>query len=343
MVFRMKHLFIFAFTAFALCASLPALAQDEVRDALRMDVQDIEPVTTPLAEPPVEPLAAPQAPAAEAVQEASPAKEPQEALHRPQLYDYAGAPVDPLCFLNNIGTGDVPVFPTENCEGEELSSDEKGAPLDEDKFVSSGYTMSLYDEESGQTHTSNGFVGYRAIGHVGPLGAGYEAVVVVENGGGTGIFTSVMLLEVIRDDVQETATFRQHELLATGDRCMGGYVNAKVIDGDLVFRLNTTMADMLGLVGDSERDILRTQAASELPYCAICCYGEVDFDREAFREIYFPEDRHKPDERDSDAAQCVEGLVALNVSNGQDTFNAAAFAVFVDEIEHTCLGRVESE
>ncbi|MCD8570032.1 MAG: hypothetical protein LRY76_00575 [Alphaproteobacteria bacterium] len=218
-------------------------------------------------------------------------------------------------------------------------SDGDAAPLDEKRFVSTGYKQEYVDPETDEVFTSHGLVGYRAIGHV----DGYEAVVQIENGGGSGTFTSVMLLETIRDDETETTTFRQHEVLSSGDRCMGGYSDARVEDGELYFTVNTTMADMFSLTGDRDREILKSEAARNLPFCAICCYAEAEFSTEEFRGVRFPETRMKPDESDNDAARCVENMVTLNVKHGHDYMGAEEFGTFIHELEHVCLGRMEGE
>ncbi len=268
----------------------------------------------------------------------------EEALHRPQLYDHNGAPVDPLCFIHNYGAEDAPVYPTQNCEWEGLASVGEEAPLDENRFVSTAYEDRYFDPETEETFISHGFIGYRAIGHIGTPDAGYEAVVVVENGGGSGIFSSIMLLETRFDEDTQSRVFARRQVLGTGDRCMGGYENANIKDGKLEFSINTTMGDMLRFAGNEERPILKSDAAGSLPYCSICCYAVAHFDENAdLLGVSFKPERMKPDEHDSEAAHCVEKLVALNVDHGQIYFPAADFEYFVREIEHVCLGRVEGE
>jgi len=267
-----------------------------------------------------------------------------EDIHKPQLYDYHGTPVDPLCFLNNIGTEDAPIYPTRFCQYEEIVNVGQSG-IDENKFVAVSYEESYYDPETEESFSSFGFIGYRAIGMVkGDDGNEYMALVLVENGGGSGTFSSIMLVDPVRDEAEKTLNFHHIETLSVGDRCMGGYKDAWVEDGELYFRVHTTMIDMLGLVGEPDREILRSEAARWLPGCASCCYAEVEYSTEEFRGVFFPKDRMKPDENNSEAARCIDELVDLNVTQAkQDYFGAEDFGFFVRELEHVCLGRVEGQ
>lgn len=266
--------------------------------------------------------------------------EEDAALHKPQLYDHNGAPVDPLCFLMNVGSEDEPVFPTVKCKWEELVGVDE-APLDPARFVGSAYTESFVDPETEEVHTYQGFTGYRAVGHVGAIDAGHEAVITIENGGGSGVFTTLSLLEMDKSEEGNTI-FREHQIIAGGDRCMGGIEDAYTKDEKLYYSQNTTMADMLHLSGDPEREILKSEIYETLPYCAVCCYAEVHFDEYGFTNISFPEDRHKPD-ADNIAGTCVENLVSFNAANGKTEFSPSEFDALVREIEHVCLGRMEGE
>lgn len=266
-----------------------------------------------------------------------------EDAHKPHLYDLDGTPVNPLCFLSNIGTEDAPIYPTTFCEGEDISSSGESV-LDEGRFVSTDYQSHYYDHETDETFTSQGFVGYRVIGQVDHKNNSYLAVVTLENGGGSGTFSSIMLLEPTINPDNDTRAFRQVEVLTYGDRCMNGYADAWVEDGELIYRVHSTMIDMLGFSGDPERAILKADAASSLPFCAACCYAQAEFSSEGFRGMFFPKERMKPAKDDSEAATCIEELVDLNITQAkQDYFNEEDYGFFVREIEHTCLGAVEGE
>lgn len=265
-------------------------------------------------------------------------------LSNPQIYDYDGVAVSPLCFLNNIGTEEIPVYPTRLCNSEGLEATGSTA-LDAHKFVSVSYEYSLYDDESEENFVTRGFVAYRALGMVDYEGDSYLALWLLENGGGSGTFSTLMLLDYIRDEADKTVHYKRVRSLAFGDRCMGGIVDAIVQEGQLQFYLHTTMADMFLLIDDAERPILKSDAYKDLPFCAACCYAVAEYDLEGLRGVNFPAERHYPDAQNSKnkAANCIEELVDMNSAQGQSYFDTDAFGVFIRELEHVCLGRMEGE
>lgn len=272
------------------------------------------------------------------------AEDSQNHAHKPQLYDYDGAPVDPLCFLSNVGTEEAPVYPTRFCQHEDIVNIGQSG-IDESQYVAVSYEESFYDDETEESISSFGFIGYRAVGMVEYEGQDLLAVVLIENGGGSGTFTQLMLLDPVRDEAEKTLNYRHVETLTTGDRCMGGIAEANIDpdSNELIYRVHTTMADMFTVSDDPERDILDSMEYRSLPYCAVCCYGEVEYSLDEFRGVFFSQDRHKPEE-DSGAASCVEDLVDLNVTQAkQSYFDAEDFGFFIRELEHTCLGRMEGE
>ncbi len=267
------------------------------------------------------------------------AEEP--AAQKPQLYDYNGTPVDPLCFMNNHGTEDKPVYPTQFCDGEGLRSTGESV-LDETRFVSTVYEEEYFDPETDERETYRGFIGYRAHGHVETDEGGYELVTLVENGGGSGVFSSLMLLETLRDETEQTTKFRRHEILATGDRCVGGIRDASVDQGYVNYSVHATMYDLMFASGDPDRDFLKSGPIDKISSCAICCYAELHYDMNGLTKVTFPEERWQPEES-NEPASCVENIVDLNVSNGISTFTPEEFHFLARELEHTCLGRVEGE
>ena len=263
--------------------------------------------------------------------------------HKPQLYDYEGNPVDPLCFLSNIGTEDKPIIPTRFCKFEEIVN--VGQSPVESPFVGASFEEEFYDAETDERFSSHGFIAYRAIGMVEYKGRDLMAVWQMENAGGSGTFSSLQLYDPVRDEEEQTLNFHHVETIAYGDRCMGGIAEAKVDpeNKDLIFRVHTTMGDMFRFVGDEEREILKSDLYNRLPYCALCCYAQAEHSLEEFRGMFFPAERHKPD-ADNEAGGCVEELVELNVTQAQqDYFGKEDFGFFISELEHVCLGRIEGE
>ncbi len=256
-----------------------------------------------------------------------------------------GKPIDPFCFAVSHsfedGLSDVPV---RNCESDLLQKEEEF----EKGPQSYGVHFSYKSEEHSMARP---YMLYQFVGPdltlppaeapaPTPLPAIDEdfPVILYYNTGGTGNFSNLLWLR------RDGDVLKLVKGLAAGDRCMGGIAAANIAgDGYLTYRVHTTMADMLNFTADPEREIMQTEAAKSLPFCATCCYGEAEFDDEEFRGVYFPPGRSKPEEGEGEAARCIENLVALNEQNGKSYFAAEDFGFFVREIEHTCLGRMEGE
>ncbi len=173
-----------------------------------------------------------------------------------------GTAIDPMCFLQR-SDDDKPAYPTTGCgmDGTYTADAQSPPPLSED-FVSTSYFYVDPDMPDGKFP---GFVGYRYLGDY----SGLKAVEMVENGGGTGVFTSVQLLRPEKD-----GTLRIVETLAGGDRCNGGISEAFMDGRTLVYSVNLTPFDFLTVAEHNPKNL---QAYDDLDACAICCYGTLQF------------------------------------------------------------------
>lgn len=246
-----------------------------------------------------------------------------------------GAPVNPLCFLNVMGESPEAPFPVENCGGENIALNPEAAPgpLDED-YLTAHYVISAEDEQY------PGVVAYRYLGEH----EGHDAVLVIQHGGGSGVFSALLLLDYDADSRQLVPA----RVLAAGDRCNGGVTGAAIADGALVYETDVTPYEMMGLAGDPERPVIQSDAAAQLPSCSICCYGRAQFENGEFTGITLDSRllqgfAAKTYSEEKPAERCFDDLVKLNIENGQTYLNAEEFASFVREIEHVCLGRTEGE
>lgn len=174
-----------------------------------------------------------------------------------------GAAVDPLCFLTrDDDDSKAPVYPTQGCGGSEYVRDEKNtSPLDA-SFVSTGY---FYVDPEAPEQKFPGFVGYKYLGEY----RGLKAVELIENGGGTGMFTSVQLLRAEND-----GTLRVIQTLAGGDRCNGGIASAFMSGRTLVYDVNLTPYDFVSVAEYNPKNL---QAYDDLDACAVCCYGTLRY------------------------------------------------------------------
>lgn len=173
-----------------------------------------------------------------------------------------GAPVDPLCFIQTGGSEEAPSYATQNCGGGEYVADtENPAPLD-DEFVSRGY---FFVDAAMPEQKFPGFIGYKYLGEY----RGLKAIQIIENGGGSGIFTSVQLLRPEKD-----GTLRLIQTLAGGDRCNGGIAESFMDKRTLVYDVNLTPFDFLTVAEYNPRQL---QAYDDLDSCAVCCYATLRF------------------------------------------------------------------
>jgi len=112
---------------------------------------------------------------------------------------------------------------------------------------------------------------YRIIAE---LDGGSRAAIVQFNTGGTGVFSSLVTF-------RSGTTLTVEPLIGGGDRCNGGITDARYDKPDWIVRFSATPADMA-----VELDVPEAHL-DELPYCAICCVGEVEvrFDPEGSEEV----------------------------------------------------------
>lgn len=176
-----------------------------------------------------------------------------------------GAAVDPLCFLGRIDHDDesaTPVYPARDCSNKEYMRDEQNAsPLD-GGFVSAAY---YYVDPDMPDQKYPGFIGYKYLGDY----RGLKAVQLIENGGGSGMFTSVQLLRP-----EENGTLRVIQTLAGGDRCNGGIAQASMAGRTLIYDVNLTPFDFIALAQHNPANL---QAYDDIDACAVCCYGTLRY------------------------------------------------------------------
>ena len=86
-------------------------------------------------------------------------------------------------------------------------------------------------------------------------------------GGGTGIFSSITILELKGSLLSEVAS------VCAGDRCNGGVGNTSYKDGKIYFSQNITSDDLyIMAINPSEKPQV------SLDYCAMCCVGEANYE-----------------------------------------------------------------
>ncbi|TNE54024.1 MAG: hypothetical protein EP338_09030 [Bacteroidetes bacterium] len=85
-----------------------------------------------------------------------------------------------------------------------------------------------------------------------------------ESGGGTGVFTSIRKLQVRGNQLREM------KVIAIGDRCNGGIIQAGIENEKLIFSQQTTDAELLAVASEKVQDL-----DIYLESCAMCCIGDL--------------------------------------------------------------------
>jgi|GEM_PF-1374703 len=145
-----------------------------------------------------------------------------------------GKPVDPMC-LSILGE-DRAKLPLTGCRENFVVTEEKISPVDNPASV-----YARYRGKDEAVDAQAGFVQYR---YIGPAQGG-EAVLIHENGGGSGTFSVLLILERADDH------FIVKQAVAAGDRCNGGVGDVSLSEGDgaLGYAINMTPYDFLELAG----------------------------------------------------------------------------------------------
>ncbi len=244
-----------------------------------------------------------------------------------------GQPVSPFCFISRTEDDMTNAYPLNNCDdnGDLVADPAGGNPEFHSNFSGAVYQSRSYD-------FLRGLVGYRYLGDV----DGHKALWIVENSGGSGFFSSLVMVSHDR----EANHLQVQDSLAFGDRCNGGIVTAAVVDGSLTYERDMTPFDMMGLAGDDsdsgQRSALQTARAAQLPACAACCYGKARFVHKDFIGVEFDERlaaalRGKS-YRDKDTAEhCFDRLVIDKLSGGEIYFDSGAFTTFAATVRDNCL------
>lgn len=181
-----------------------------------------------------------------------------------------------------------------------------------------------------------GLIGYRYLGEV----EAHKAVWLVENSGGSGIFTTLVLLDLVESE--DGKFLKPFKGIAFGDRCSGGISDAQIVNGQLVYDRDMTPYDLMSLTGDPDREILQSAEIGQLPACSVCCYGKAHYEGEDFAGVLF--DQRLPEgiaaktyQEGSSVEKCFDDQLVAALKDGKFYLNADDFAAFVGTVEKSCL------
>jgi len=184
---------------------------------------------------------------------------------------YRGKPIDSLCFAE---------IPESNLIDLRKCGAEKS-----NYVVKEGYEKLM----------NEGFMGYAWLDSdmpSGPQGSTYYRfypagksafwIYAINNGGGSGVFTSILQIE--RRDVNTLAV----KLIDGGDRCNGGLENVSVNNDIMSYSVNLTAFDVIAL----DNSDIKLKAYEDLASCAVCCVAKAQYslnadDKPVFEGIKF--------------------------------------------------------
>jgi hypothetical protein len=170
-------------------------------------------------------------PAAEARVVARPMTAEQATKNFPPEMLYQGKPIDPACVEASNPT-EGPTVPQElkHCTGAPEGKEIEGGL----QVLRGGMIGYNYACGEGPSYGFCGFTGYKYLGKV----QGGFALETLVNGGGTGQFSSVVIMKREGDKIWTDL------VQPTGDRCDGGIVDSKVTDGVLEYSYNVTLGEL---------------------------------------------------------------------------------------------------
>jgi len=179
-----------------------------------------------------------------------------EASETNRSFDWYGdnLPFHPILISQLLGMGDeieeVDIFSS--------TALPEGYSLYEGEFPS-GYTIDYEDDFVMRTP----YFEYDFLGKKDNL----YVVSISECGGGTGIFSSVMILQL------DGVMLKRIKSVCGGDRCNGGITSSAFQNGKIYYSQNVTSEDLYVM---ADENIEKPQVS--LDYCAMCCVGEANYE-----------------------------------------------------------------
>lgn len=260
---------------------------------------------TPTVNPPV--ITEPVPPAADS----APTSVPAESADDPLLgFTYRGRPIHPLAV-----TGMIP------WEGGPRGVDLDTQPLVDDAVEIDGARVSFDDDEPGwDVYYVHDRVGSRFL------------ISVAQSGGGSGIFSTVIVAEIRDNQLVPTL------VTGEGDRCNGGLAGDPRFDGDAVLvPRSLTPYDLVAL---STRDVSHIEPYADLESSAASCMGyalvRVEPGRDAeLVSVTLDRDWYgdQPDWTEGYPLQArFNRIHAQRIAAGQTELDPAAIDRFVDEL-----------
>lgn len=186
---------------------------------------------------------------------------------------FNGQPIDPLCVELPLGEDPLLVGPVvlDQCRKDNVIVPAQ-ASLQPDAQGWIGYHYGYSSDDVADAEPSMAaFSKYRYIGAYN----GQQIILSAQGGGGSGVFTALSAFERVGNALIRVQDY------ALGDRCNNGVADARIENGALVYEVNLTPPDILGLAG-LEKKMIPYQ---DLENSAASCFATAQYKDGQFHAV----------------------------------------------------------
>lgn len=238
---------------------------------------------------------------------------------------YHGQPIDALCFAPT-GGGEPGRINLSKCgmSVEKYVSDNEDGSMKKQGFIGTSW------KDNAQNYPAQGYSYYNYFN----AGNGQYWIYSINNTGGSGSFTLLMLVKRINLDTLEYKTF------LGGDRCNGGIADViSDTNGQLKVSVNLTPYDIYNPTAQKNTKL---NAYDDLAACASCCTAkanyEVDKDKPKFKSISLNQVK-SIDELPTQGSyqKCFNQLYMEYLKKGQNQLTEEQAKTFVTQFNHSCV------
>jgi hypothetical protein len=242
----------------------------------------------------------------------------------PADLQFKGQPIDTLCF-NDIPKNNK--IALNNCGA---AKEKYNIKSKNDELIAKGYIG--YDwQDSTMPAEISGYSYYRFF----KANEKHYWIYALNNGGGSGDFTSVYLVQRINGNTLAV------QLVTGGDRCNGGVQDVIVNNGKLSYSVNLTAYDLATITKTHTKPI---KAYDDLAACAVCCvakaYYQADTEAKTNKLDYVQLEKaaavsEMPDQGKYQA--CFNEIAMDYIKKSQSKLEPEALNTFVKKFVSQCI------
>lgn len=236
---------------------------------------------------------------------------------------YLGKPIDSLCFYNEERTTLI------NLNDCGIKKEKYMATGQDNDLIKNGY-IGFNWKDTNASFSLKGYSYYKFF----PASDNSYWVYTMNNGGGSGDFTAINLMQRKNEDTIEVNT------IDSGDRCNGGIQDVKKEGDHLIFSANLTASDFLAIINQNPHHL---KAYDDLAACAICCTGKAFYDviPNSLPKLNYIDlgTTNNIEEMPSQGKyqSCFNKLIARYVSSGKNKLNEFQLKTLITEFNEKCV------